>query len=247
MKLSTLILECLDFVFEPRCYACNEILIRPADVLGPRKCFCDICAAALSPLESPVCSCCAEPFLAAATDHLCGTCLSQAPPFSRIIAPFEYGGPLADAIARFKYTPSPYMASTLATLLPDVGKRAADWIIPVPLHPKRLCHRGFNQAALLAKGYARRQNVPFATGLLQRVGGENAQVGKSKKERIQNMKNAFKVIDRKGRLAGKRVILVDDVVTTTATVRAAASAIVKEGNASTVMVICLGRATMYRK
>ena len=244
MKISTLVSEFLDFVFVPRCFSCSEMLLRPSDAVGPARCFCDVCADALLALDSPKCSCCAEPFMAGDRDHLCHTCLRKPPPFDRIVAPLEYGGPLADALVRFKYAPAPFMAKELGRLLTWDEPRQPAVVIPVPLHPKRLAQRGFNQAALMARVFCQTHGGVFGPNTLRRLRNQEAQVGKTKKERIENMKNAFQVRDPKGILANKHVVLVDDVVTTTATVRAAAHAIIKEGRASTVTVVALGRASV---
>ncbi|MBN2714831.1 MAG: ComF family protein [Deltaproteobacteria bacterium] len=242
MNAKAILSACLDFFFEPRCFACGEIVIRNSSTCGAARCFCPICADALIPLNTPKCSVCAEPFLSAAQDHLCSTCLSHPPPFERVVATFEYGGPLAQAILRYKYAPAPFMAPELGRLMRVSTLGNVDWVLPVPLHRKRLAERGFNQATLMAKEVCRQTGGQLATHLLRRTGHQGAQVGKTKKERIKNMKRAFRVVDPRGLLAGKRVVLVDDVVTTTATARAATRELIRQGRASSVVVLCLGRA-----
>ncbi len=246
MKPSRLLTEFLDFIFVPRCLACGQMLIRPSHVSGIHRCFCEICTNAVLPLEPSHCPRCAEPFSASTRTHLCGTCLSHPPPFQAIHTGFEYGGPLAQAIARYKYQPAPFMARELAGLLPTPPVNAVDLVMPVPLHPKKLTQRGFNQSALLARFLSRKMQRPCDFSALRRTRHGDAQVGKSKQERIRNMKTAFHVPDRRHDIAGRHILLVDDVVTTTATVRAAANALKIQGKAASVQVVCLGRSASRR-
>jgi ComF family protein len=116
----------------------------------------------------------------------------------------------------------------------------------VPLHPKKLTQRGFNQSALLARFLSRKMQRPCDFSTLRRTRHGDAQVGKSKQERIRNMKTAFHVPDRRHDIAGRHILLVDDVVTTTATVRSAANALKIQGKAASVQVVCLGRAATRR-
>lgn len=176
-------------------------------------------------------------------DHLCSMCLSSPPSFQRIDTLYEYGGPLATAILKFKYAPAPHLAKSLSELLHQASCEGMDYIIPVPLHPKRLTQRGFNQAALLAKALAKQQGKRVLFDVLHRVLHMNTQVGKNRKERIHGMKGAFAVRDSKALLANKHVLLVDDVVTTTATVRAAARCLKREGNVASVRIVCIGRSS----
>ena len=246
MKPSQFLSEFLDFIFVPRCLACGQMLIGSSHLSGIHHCFCEICATAVLPLEPSHCPRCAEPFAANTRSHLCGTCLSHPPPFLAIHTGFEYGGPLAQAIARYKYQPAPFMARELAGLLPAPPLDSVDLVMPVPAHPKKLTQRGFNQSALLARFLCRRMNRPCDFGSLRRTRYGDAQVGKSKQERIRNMKSAFHVPDRRPGIAGRHILLVDDVVTTTATVRSAANALKIQGKVASVQVVCLGRSATLR-
>ncbi len=106
----------------------------------------------------------------------------------------------------------------------------ADLLIPVPLHRQRLAHRRFNQSVALAREISRVSGVPLDTGLLVRVKPTPPQVGLNRKLRAANMQGAFAVAPRrKGELAGRRLVLVDDVATSGATLNAAARALLRAG------------------
>jgi ComF family protein len=113
-------------------------------------------------------------------------------------------------------------------------------IVPVPLHPRRIAQRGFNQSALLAAEVARRHVLPLDTGVLRRVVDTAPQVRQARSERLRSLRSAF-AVRRRDRIAGAGVVLLDDVVTTTATVRAASAALIEAG-AAWVNVISLARA-----
>ena len=118
-----------------------------------------------------------------------------------------------------------WMARAGADLLAD-----ADLIVPVPLHRARLWRRRFNQAAALGGAIARQAARPLDTGALQRVRPTRPQVGLTRAERARNLQGAFRVApEARPRLAGRRLLLVDDVLTTGATANAAARALIRAG------------------
>jgi ComF family protein len=140
-----------------------------------------------------------------------------------------YDGPLARGIRRFKYDPRPELARPLAALLASPAEqmslpRSALWV-PVPLHYARLCERGFNQSALLAQALARRSRSHCAARLLirHRETAQQAELGKSSRQR--NTEGAFSVRSP----TDAEVVLVDDVVTTGATLRACIFALREKG------------------
>jgi ComF family protein len=115
-----------------------------------------------------------------------------------------------------------------------------DLVIPVPLHPVRLRARGFNQSALLADCVASALGAPLLTNTLIRTRNTLSQAGMNRQERLTNLQNAFGV-RKENQIGHKRVLLVDDVITTTATIREAASILVRAG-AQYVDVVALARA-----
>lgn len=134
-----------------------------------------------------------------------------------------YAGPLAEAIRRFKYAPRPELARSLATwLAPLLGVQSAGCLwVPVPLHPRRLVERGFNQSALLARRLAALRGGRFAPELLARVRDTAQQALLSAPERADNLRASMRV----RAFASEPILLVDDVVTSGATARACAEAL----------------------
>ena len=197
------------------------------DVLAPPG-----CAACDGPCGGTFCEACGA--LAADTEvhELDGVPLIVAGP---------YEPPLSTAITRFKYGGRPELARCLAPLLlsrvQHLTAPAAAVLAPVPLHPRRLATRGYNQAALLAQELAGRCRWSCEPRLLRRVRETERQVGKSRLLRLTNADGAFEL----RRPGPAHVVLVDDVVTTGSTVRACAQALA-EGGATLVAVVALARA-----
>jgi ComF family protein len=166
--------------------------------------------------------------------HFCGGCaplLEEAPaghrPPASAAAAYVHTGPLAEAVRRYKYGPRADLAGPLGALLADAARPLAgrvDVVVPMPLHPRRLRARGFDQAALLALPVARALGVPCVTRALCRVRETPPQAGLDAQGRAENVRGAFRVRAVTG-LAGARVLLVDDVRTTGATLAAASEAL----------------------
>jgi ComF family protein len=142
---------------------------------------------------------------------------------------FQHGGAIADAISQLKYSGKSWLAAPLARLVySDVSPAIARpfCVAPVPLHRKRLAERGFNQAALLGRHLARHYRVPFLPRALLRIRDTPSQVGQNRRERLSALEHAF--IGRR-RLQGRRVLLVDDVITTGTTLDQCARAALEAG------------------
>ncbi|MCP4606882.1 MAG: ComF family protein [Proteobacteria bacterium] len=165
------------------------------------------------------------------------------PSFERSRTVLLYGGAIKDAIQRFKYGPAPHLAKQLSQLLKKAANTtlSPDAVVPVPLHPTRMRARGFNQSALLASQISTALDTPYYPGLLRRIRDTRSQIGLSRAERIINLKGAFRVFRAK-EISDRRVLLVDDVITTTATIREAASTLLRAG-AHSVEAIALARAS----
>jgi ComF family protein len=180
--------------------------------------------------------------------------LHRPPLFDQAAAGFEFGGALAEAIRRLKWHPMPELAPALGVLLFAALRRAppafstVDLVAPVPLHRRRLRAREFNQAAELAAAMreaARAHEMPFGrvaldARALERTRDTPPQTGLDALQRRRNVLEAFSVRDP-ARVGGKRVLLVDDVMTTGATADACAGAL-KRAGAAEVLVLTLGRA-----
>jgi ComF family protein len=219
----------LALFFPERCPACDALVAAPG--------LCARCAVSLYP-TAPCCPVCALPAQAAV---LCRRCRLAPPPYRALIAPWRYGGELAIALRRFKYGGArgagrPELARALGSLLaPALLGTAADVIVPVPLHAGRLRERGFSQAHALAA--ALRLPMPVAP-LLARVRATKVQAGLGRAARLGNVAGAFAAAPG---ARGRHVLLVDDVVTTGATVAACARAL-RHAGAASVTVAALARA-----
>lgn len=200
------------------------------DVLAPRGCA--GCDERLLPEERGFCGGCALLFDEAGT--------AWAPPAPAACL-YLYGGPIRDAIRRMKYGGRSDLAGVLGALLaraaPAYGGHI-DAIVPVPLHPRRLRERGFDQATLIAAPLARALSVKLDLGRLRRVRHTPAQAGLEASARVPNVRGAFRSrVDPKR----PRVLLVDDVRTTGATMAACAEAL-REAGAAEIYTLTLARA-----
>jgi ComF family protein len=205
-----------------------------------------VCADCLDSLEpgdaSLVCSRCGQPLEASRGEAGgCSRCRRFPPPFDAVCSFGIYEGNLRRLIHLLKYEKMRPLARPLAgklqPLLPQFG--AVDVMVPVPLYWTRLWRRGFNQAAVLAQCLAVRNNVAFRPRALRRVRRTDAQAGLSDLERVKNVRGAF--AGHADSLKERRVLLVDDVMTTGATLAAAAAA-AKAAGASYVGALTLARA-----
>lgn len=235
-----LALALLDFFLPRFCPFCGGRL--PDD---PDQALCPDCAAKVEEVASPLCLRCGKIFAAReGADHLCGDCHSEPPPFVRARAMVVYAGPVAEAIKRFKYGRRLDLLPVLHRWLQQpVGREladAADLLVPVPLHVRRLQERGFNQALLLAQTFPHK---PLAREALIRVRHTVPQSGLNPKERRENVKKAFAVPDP-GDIMGKKVLLLDDLYTTGATVRECARVLVRAG-AGEVAVLTVARVKQH--
>jgi ComF family protein len=161
--------------------------------------------------------------------------MTAPPHYSRARAAAHYGGIMRRLIVRFKFEDRHEPLPLFVTLMREAGKtllQEADLIVPVPLHRLRLLQRRFNQAAILARCLGRIACVPAAVTLLERRKRTASQVGLSQDARLENVRDAFRVNPRyRDRLREKRLLLIDDVITTGATVNACAAALLEAGAA----------------
>lgn len=177
------------------------------------------------------------------TGVLCLSCQRQAPAFDLLVAEFSFDGPVRQAILRLKYNRArhlaPSLAQALASVRPDLP--TGDLVVPIPLHAGRRKQRGYNQAELLARALTRWLDRPISENALSRVLDTPSQVSLPASQRWANVRNSF-VADEKV-VRGRQIVLVDDVATTTSTLRAAARALRLAG-ATRIEAIVLARATI---
>ncbi len=220
-------------LFPPRCLLCGG----RGD--GPRD-LCHACADAL-PCIGNACPVCALPLPSSAGGAACGRCRGR-PPFAATRAAYLYAPPLDRLVQELKFAGRLGHARLLGELLvahlEAVGTPPPEMVIPVPLHPRRLRMRGYNQARELARPVARWLDAPLCAHAARRLRDTAAQSGLDAAARRRNVRGAFEV---DAGVAGRRVALVDDVVTTGNTVTELARELVAAG-AERVEVWCLARA-----
>jgi ComF family protein len=228
----------LDALLPPRCLKCGAMVGEPGTL-------CPGCWSKVAFIAPPVCAACGYPFeFAAGEDALCGACMRERPAFARARAAIVYDDASRPLILAFKHGDRTDAAPAFARWLARAGGElidAADLIVPVPLHWMRLFRRRYNQAALLGGALAKLTHRPMRPDVLRRRRATPSQGRLGREARLRNVRGAF-ALARTGRarLEGRRVLLVDDVLTTGATVSACAEALLG-GGASAVDVLTLAR------
>lgn len=217
----------LDVLLPPQCLGCRRLVDRPGQL-------CPDCWGRIRFIAPPFCACCGLPFAHdPGPGALCGGCAAHPPVFQRARAVFRYDAASRGLILAFKHGDRLDAAPPFARWLAAAGAALlaeADLILPVPLHRRRLFQRRYNQAALLAQALARQRGLPVATQVLLRRRNTPSQGHLRASQRRRNVAGAFAVAPGgAARLAGRRVLLVDDVFTTGATLEAAARALLAAG------------------
>ena len=191
-----------------------------------------ICNACVARFAQPATRCQRCALRVPAGVEVCGACIQTPPSFDACVAAVDYAYPWADALAQFKFRGDPGWAKALATLMRSTpwmepALEAADRVLPVPLSTERLRERGFNQSALLAKHLAGSKTDHHT---LLRLHATEAQSSLPRAQRLRNLRGAFAVEPgRAAALRGQRVVLIDDVMTTGATLQAATLALREAG------------------
>jgi ComF family protein len=229
------------FLLPAECAVCHAIL---AGDQIPH--FCSGCWSTIVLPGHSRCARCDRPFVSpVATSyspaHQCHSCAARPPSYTKAWTLYPYQSPLRDAICLFKYRGKVSLATPLARLMIDQlpALDCIDLIMPVPLHAERLREREFNQSLLLADRIGRHLCVPVSSTDLIRTVPSPAQTALSRKERLKNLRGAF-AVTRPESIAGKRILLIDDVFTTGATVNECAKTLRKVGSGD-VFALTLGR------
>ena len=214
------------FRYSGHCCLCD------ASGTGDRD-LCDVCRSVL-PFNRSVCRQCGTPLPAetANASKICGSCLAQPPHVEKTLAPFLYQYPVDHMVTSLKLGGQLMFARLLGQLMMDEIKQRyrldslPEFLVPVPLHPNRLLHRGFNQSGLIAGELATHLQIPLGNGMIRRSADTPTQTGLSRSGRRKNVRRAFRVDSP---IAGSHVAIIDDVMTTGSTLNEVARVLKRAG------------------
>ena len=243
----------LDVVFPRTCRVCDQLLLDrpPGQPLG--EWLCQPCADALPRLEAPYCRVCGEPYDGLSeTEFRCSNCAGRRFAFDYAVAGYRAQDQVRELIHRFKYNRELALRGALADLLKNAlddprfaKEELRQWVlVPVPLHWSREREREFNQSWELCRQLAKRTGIP-ALQAMKRRRSTGKQARLTRAQRLQNLRGAFGMrrgfLGERSRLAGQKVLLVDDVFTTGATAHECAKVLRRDGGAQKVVVIAVAR------
>jgi ComF family protein len=218
-----------DLFFPPVCAFCE------APVVGSEASLCDACCDSVDAVSEPMCAQCGLPVpgLAVLGSGSCGRCLADPPLYDRARYAVYYQGAVRDALVRFKFAGALHAATALSTILIEAFRRHFqpadfDLIVPVPIHRRRLIHRGFNQVVVLAKKLSQDTGIPLDRTSFKKIKDTPPQVRLTRPARVKNLRGSFG-IQGTNRIRGRKVLLVDDVATTGSTIAEAAKTIMRGG------------------
>lgn len=221
----------INMLLPPRCIKCGEIL-------HEHNGLCAECFAKIDFISEPLCYCCGRPFtditgIKYAKKQICGNCAKEKKHlFEMQRSAFVYDDNSKNLIIDFKFHDKTVSAEVLANMLfvagKDIWTENPDYLLPVPLHKKRLHERRYNQAALLCKYLSKRTMIETDYFSLQRVLNTIPQVSLTGEKRHNNLKNAFELKNSE-KFKGKSVVIVDDVKTTGSTLNECAKVLRKAG------------------
>jgi len=229
----------LSLIYPAFCLSCGKFI--------PEGFLCPQCLNELKLISPPFCPLCGLPYdISYPSEHLCTECLSGKRHFKMARSAFAYEGVGRELIHSFKFGKKkpllPFLSQLMWKALSSYPELlSVDLVVSVPLHPKRERERGFNQSALLAKEMAKRTGLPFTPNLLRKVKLTPPQSSLTRKERLKVVKGAFTVAKRGNiSLGGKKILLVDDILTTGATADECTRTLLSAG-AKEVFVFTLAR------
>lgn len=237
---------CGELIFPRRCSCCR------VDLPSKGQVICGRCLDTVRYLHSPLCSCCGRGLPdSGGGDHLCGFCLRQPPVYSRARAAVHYEDPVSHLLHQLKYAADtstlPALAQIMEPLVRELAQEfqpAGDRVIPVPLFPARLKKRGLNQSLLLARIFFPQAGEALLVDTLMRKRDTLPQTTLNGEARRKNLKAAF-AVRNPAAVRGRRIFLVDDVLTTGTTVSECSRALLAAA-AAEVCVLTVARVADYR-
>jgi ComF family protein len=238
--MNTFLSDLIDFIYPPVCFVCKSDLVH-SDTWN----ICRDCRDQIAYIRPPFCTRCGRAYAHEQDfEHLCGDCITRARYYRRARSVGHYRGMLRNALHLFKYRLQRHLARTLGGIMTEqLSSLAEEWqydlIMPVPLHPRRLRTRGFNQALCLASALGRHLRVPLDRFNRKRLRWTTSQVGLTERERALNVRNAFDVC-RPEAVKDKCVLLIDDIYTSGSTVNECSRVLITAG-AEAVDVLTLAR------
>jgi ComF family protein len=249
--LSFIVKRIVSMLYPARCSSCRQFVSEGSWV-------CAECYRELVFITDPRCACCSLPFEyhvpnASATQEaatlLCAECIQQPPLFAKASSILVYNDAAAKIIHSLKYQDNTHLATPLATWMMRMREEVlqhADYLIPVPMHRKRLFHRKYNQAALLAQALSKQCGIPTLLEALIRQHHTQSQAGLTRKQRLKNVRHATKIHPYYGQqVRNKYCVLIDDVMTTGATLQICTKLLLKAG-AARVDIMTIARTVRYQ-
>ena len=205
----------LNLLFPAKCLICNSYHTQTE--------ICGECWGKFTFITKPYCSICSYPFAYENdSDAVCGYCIIKQPNYDKALSILKYDQHSKNLIHKFKYQDQLHILNYFARLMSNMGKdllAQADIILPVAMHQSKLLKRGYNQAALLAMKIASTQKLQYLPQLLIKIKNVQPQAGLTKEQRSKNIKNTFQLNEKfLDQARDKTIILVDDVITTGATI-----------------------------
>jgi len=227
IRAKPLVNTVLDIVFPPRCMGC-------AAPVASAHSLCSDCWKSLRFISEPMCHCCGHPFELAVEAHmLCAECLKESPAFVQARSALYYDEASKRHVLGFKFHDhtelmpllSEWLVRASGDMLPHI-----DFLVPVPLHWFRLWRRRYNQSALLCYAVSEKTGIPVAPDALIRAKHTTPQSQLTRLQRLENVKGIFKVRPSIiSRIENKNILLIDDVMTTGATIKACTRTLLKAG------------------
>ena len=240
ISLKQLSISLLNFILPPQCFTCGAVVEK-------RSQLCSDCWKKLNFISKPLCACCGYPFAYGVSEEaLCGFCIHKQPPYDIARATFAYDEGSKPLILKFKHGDALHGVDLLVEWLDRTGydiysKLENPIVIPIPLHWTRLFKRMYNQSALLGQKLAQKRGLEYRPHLLLRPKKTPSLGSFSRDERKKILSGAFALhSEMKSILKDRDILLIDDVHTTGATIKAAARAL-KKGGAQKIGVLTLAR------